>query len=474
MMLDEIPPDVADDAVARLRVPPHSVEAEQSVLGALMLDNAAWDRIGDVLTEADLYRAEHRLIFGAIAALVQAGKPADVVTVFEALGAQAAGCGGLPHLNDLAQCVPGSGNIRRYAEIVRERAVLRRLIAAIDEIAAAAFNPQGRTVAQVLGEAEAKVMAIGHQGHAARDTSATMGALMVGLLDRVQELADRAGEVVGVPTGFPDLDRDLSGMQPGDLLILAARPSMGKTALALNIAEHVAVSQNLPAIVFSMEMGAQQLAMRMAASVGRINAQAMRNGRLTDDEWGRLAEASDRLSAAPMVIDDASALTVSELRSRARRLARTLGGVSLVVIDYLQLMSGGGSEENRATELGEISRGLKALAKELNCPVLALSQLNRSVESRSDKRPVMSDLRESGAIEQDADVILFIYRDDYYTKDACREPGVAEILIAKQRNGPTGTVRLAWRPVFTRFESLAHDYAPPPYHPPAPRRTKEI
>ncbi len=449
-----------DDDIARLRVPPHSVEGEQSVLGGLLLDNLAWDRAADLLTETDFYRFEHRLIYGAIAALVQAGKPADVITVFERLQGlgKAEDCGGLAYLNALAQSVPSAANMRRYAEIVRERAILRKLIAASDEIATAAFNPQGRAVPQVLDEAEAKILKIGEEGSRQRSGFQSIDKLVIALMDRVNELHDNGAEdVTGVRTGYFDLDRLTAGLQKGDLLVLAARPSMGKTAFALNIAENVAVKEELPVLVFSMEMGASQLALRMVGSIGRINQQNLRTGRLADDEWGRLAEAVDRLSKSQVFIDETPALTVAELRARARRMARQFGGtLGLICIDYLQLMSGnGGSDENRATELGEISRGLKALAKELQCPVMALSQLNRSVESRNDKRPMMSDLRESGAIEQDADVIMFIYRDEYYTKDACKEPGVAEIIIAKQRNGPVDTVKLTFLRTLTRFENRA-------------------
>jgi replicative DNA helicase len=449
-----------DDEVARLRVPPHSVEAEQSVLGGLLLDNLAWDRAADLLTDSDFYRYEHRLIYTAIAALVQGGKPADVITVFERLQSlgQEGDSGGLAYLNALAQSVPSAANMRRYAEIVRERAILRKLIAASDEIATTAFNPAGRPVPQVLDEAESKILKIGEEGSRQRQGFQSMDGLVAQLLERVNELHDNGAEdVTGVRTGYYDLDRLTAGLQKGDLLVLAARPSMGKTAFALNIAEHVAVREELPVLVFSMEMGASQLALRMVGSIGRINQQHLRTGRLDPDEWGRLAEAAERLGKAQVFIDETPALTVAELRARARRMARQFGGtLGLICIDYLQLMSGnGGSEENRATELGEISRGLKALAKELQCPVMALSQLNRSVESRNDKRPMMSDLRESGAIEQDADVIMFIYRDEYYTKDACKEPGVAEIIIAKQRNGPVDTVKLTFLKPQTRFENRA-------------------
>ncbi|MBA4178763.1 MAG: replicative DNA helicase [Leptothrix sp. (in: Bacteria)] len=447
-----------DDEVARLRVPPHSVEAEQSVLGGLLLDNLAWDRAGDLLTDGDFYRHEHRLIYTAIAALVSQSKPADVITVFEQLQSlgKAQDVGGLAYLNALAQSVPSAANMRRYAEIVRERAILRKLIAASDDIATSAFNPQGRQVSTVLDEAESKIFKIGEEGSRQKQGFQGIGPLVVQLIDRVQELHDNgAEEVTGVRTGFYDLDRMTAGLQKGDLIVLAARPSMGKTAFALNIAEHVAVQEGLPVLVFSMEMGASQLALRLVGSLGRINQQNLRTGRLDSGEWERLTDAVERLGQVQLLIDETVGLTSSELRARARRMARQFGTLGLIVIDYLQLMSGSsGSDENRATELGEISRGLKALAKELQCPVIALSQLNRSVESRNDKHPMMSDLRESGAIEQDADIIMFIYRDDYYNKES-KEPGVAEIIIAKQRNGPVGEVKLTFLKPLTRFDNLA-------------------
>lgn len=444
------------DEVAHLRVPPHSLEAEQSVLGGLLLDSEAWDRAGDLLTDGDFYRLEHRLIYAAIGELVMAGKPADVITVFERLQAlgKAGETGGLAYLNNLAQSVPNAANLRRYAEIVRERSVLRKLIAASDEIATSAFNTGGRPATEILDAAEAAILAVGEQGAAARQGFQAMDGLVVSLLDRVQELADAGGaEVTGVATGFYDLDRMTAGLQPGDLVILAARPSMGKTALAINIAEHVALKNRLPVVVFSMEMGASQLAMRIVGSIGRIDQQHLRTGAMTDSDWGRLTDAVEQLRGASIHIDETPGLGPGELRARARRQARVVGKLGLIVVDYLQLMSGSG-EENRATELGEITRGLKALAKELQCPVLALSQLNRSVETRTDKRPMMSDLRESGAIEQDADVVAFIYRDDYYNKDS-KEPGVAEVILAKQRCGPTGTVKLTFLKPLTKFENLA-------------------
>jgi replicative DNA helicase len=444
--------------VAQLRIPPHSVEAESSVLGGLLLDNAAWDRVADLLGEGDFYRYEHRLVFDAISGLVNASRPADVITVFEHLRSlgKAEEVGGLGYLNSLAQYVPSAGNIRRYAEIVRERSILRKLVSASDEIATNAFNPQGRPVASIVDEAEQKIFNIGEQGSRMKRGFQAMDTLVVDLLDRVQEMADNPTDVTGVPTGFYDLDRMTAGFQAGDLIVLAARPSMGKTALAINIAENVALQEGLPVAVFSMEMGAAQLAVRIVGSIGRIDQGHLRTGKLTDEEWPRLTEAIEKLRTISLHIDESAGLTSSELRANARRLARQCGQLGLIVVDYLQLMSGSASsDENRATELGEISRGLKMLAKELKCPVIALSQLNRSVETRPDKRPMMSDLRESGAIEQDADIIMFIYRDEYYTKDACKEPGVAEVIIAKQRNGPTGTVKLAFLKPITKFENLA-------------------
>jgi replicative DNA helicase len=456
-----------DDEVARLRIPPHSIEAEQSVLGGLLLDNSAWDRAGDLVTESDFYRHDHRFIFAAIGGLINASKPADVITVFEQLQSlgKAEEVGGLAYLNSLAQSVPSAANLRRYAEIVRERAILRKLVTVSDEIATAAFNPQGRPVPQILDEAEGKIFKIGEEGSRSKQGFQSMDNLVVDLLDRVTELYENgAEEVTGVRSGFFDLDRMTAGLQPGDLIVLAARPSMGKTAFALNIAENVAANEGLPAVVFSMEMGAAQLALRMVGSMGRIDQQHLRTGKLNDDEWGRLSDAVEKMRNVSLFIDETPGLSPSELRARARRQARQCGKLGLIVVDYLQLMtgSGGGSEENRATVLGEISRGLKALAKELQCPVIALSQLNRSVETRTDKRPMMSDLRESGAIEQDADVIMFIYRDEYYNRpdgpNPTKEPGVAEIIIAKQRNGPVGTVKLAFLKPLTKFDNLAPGY----------------
>jgi replicative DNA helicase len=449
---------MSDRQVAQLRIPPHSLEAESSVLGGLLLDNSAWDRVGDLLSDSDFYRYEHRLVYTAVSTLVNANRAADVITVFENLQSQgkAEEIGGLAYLNSLAQYVPSAANIRRYAEIVRERAILRKLVSVSDEIATSALNTNGRPVPNILDEAEQKIFNIGEEGSRMRQGFQSMGNLVVELLDRVEEMSQNPNDITGVPTGFFDLDRMTSGMQAGDLIVLAARPSMGKTALAIHIAENVALKEGLPVAVFSMEMGASQLAIRIVGSIGRIDQGRLRTGKLQDEEWPRLAEAVERLRTVSLSIDETPGLTPSELRASARRLARNCGKLGLVVVDYLQLMSGssGSDGDNRATELGEISRGLKMLAKELQCPVIALSQLNRGVEQRTDKRPMMSDLRESGAIEQDADVIMFIYRDDYYNKDS-KEPGVAEIIIGKQRNGPTGTVKLTFLKPITKFESYA-------------------
>jgi replicative DNA helicase len=449
---------VADAQLAALHTPPHSVEAEQSVLGGLLLDNSAWDRIADRIGAEDFYRHDHRLIFQQIARLIDQSKPADTVTVFEALQAtgQAADCGGLPYLNALAQNTPSAANIRRYAEIVRERSVLRSLASVGEEIAISAREPQGRDAKEILDEAEGKVFRIAEQGARNRTGFARLETLLTRVVERIQELFERSGgsDVTGVPTGFADLDSKTAGLQAGDLIIIAGRPSMGKTALALNIGEHVAIDLGMPVAVFSMEMGAAQVALRMLGSVGRIDQQRLRTGRLNDQDWPRLSEAIERMHAAPLYIDETPALNALELRARARRLAREYKQLGLVVVDYLQLMSATGSGENRATEISEISRSLKALAKELQVPVVALSQLNRTVETRTDKRPVMSDLRESGAIEQDADLILFIYRDEVYNPDTS-DKGVAEIIIGKQRNGPIGRVNLRFGGEFTRFDNLA-------------------
>jgi replicative DNA helicase len=452
-----------DPQIESLRVPPHSIEAEQSVLGGLLLDNAAWDRIADMVSADDFYRFDHRLIFQHIVKLINASRPADVITVFDSLtsAAKAEDAGGITYLNALAQNTPSAANIRRYAEIVRDRGVLRKLITVSDEITSAAFNPQGKEVKQMLDEAESKIFSIAEEGARGSQGFQEIQPLLTQVVERIDELynRDNQNDITGVPTGFVDLDRMTSGLQPGDLIIVAGRPSMGKTAFSVNIGETVAVESGLPVAIFSMEMGGTQLAMRMLGSVGRLDQHRLRTGRLNDDDWPRLTHAIQKMNDAQVYIDETPALNSIELRARSRRLARTCGKLGLIIVDYLQLMSANSPGENRATEISEISRNLKGLAKELNCPVIALSQLNRSLEQRPNKRPVMSDLRESGAIEQDADLILFIYRDEVYNPDS-PDKGMAEIIIGKQRNGPIGSVRMTFLGQYTKFENYTGSSSP--------------
>jgi replicative DNA helicase len=452
-----------DPQIESLRVPPHSIEAEQSVLGGLLLDNAAWDRIADMVSADDFYRFDHRLIFQHIVKLINASRPADVITVFDSLtsAAKAEDAGGITYLNALAQNTPSAANIRRYAEIVRDRGVLRKLITVSDEITSAAFNPQGKEVKQMLDEAESKIFSIAEEGARGSQGFQEIQPLLTQVVERIDELynRDNQNDITGVPTGFVDLDRMTSGLQPGDLIIVAGRPSMGKTAFSVNIGETVAVESGLPVAIFSMEMGGTQLAMRMLGSVGRLDQHRLLTGRLNDDDWPRLTHAIQKMNDAQVYIDETPALNSIELRARSRRLARTCGKLGLIIVDYLQLMSANSPGENRATEISEISRNLKGLAKELNCPVIALSQLNRSLEQRPNKRPVMSDLRESGAIEQDADLILFIYRDEVYNPDS-PDKGMAEIIIGKQRNGPIGSVRMTFLGQYTKFENYTGSSSP--------------
>lgn len=450
-----------DPQIEAMRVPPQSIEAEQSVLGGLLLDNTAWDRISDVMSESDMYRADHRLIFQHIMLLIENNRPADVLTVAESLqrSAKLEEAGGQAYLGSLSMNTPSAANIRRYAEIVRERAIMRQLAQAGAEIADAAFNPQGREAKDLIDEAEAKVFQIAEAGAKAKQGFVKIDPLLTETVERIDMLYSRENkdDVIGLATGYVDLDRMTSGLQQGELVVIAARPSMGKTALAMNIVEHVALNLKKAAAVFSMEMSGSQLALRMIGSVGRVDQHRLRTGTFEESEWPKLVDAVGKLNDSQIHIDDTAGLNSLEVRSRARRLHRQCGGLSLIVVDYLQLMSGngGGREENRATEVAEISRGLKSLAKELKVPVIALSQLNRSVESRQDKRPMMSDLRESGAIEQDADLILFIYRDEVYNPTNEASKGKAEIIVAKQRNGPTGPVTLTFLGRHTRFENYA-------------------
>ena len=453
--------EAADPQLLALKVPPHSVEAEQSLLGGLLLDNHAFDKIADLVTADDFYRDDHRRIYRHVARLIEQGKPADVVTVAEAVEASEDKdrTGGPAYLGSLAQNTPSALNIRRYAELVRERSVQRRLIQVATEIAESALSPSGKEVGQLLDEAESRILEVGEKGQRGTQGFEQIQPVLARVFERIDRLyhQENKSDVTGLPTGFVDLDERTAGLQEGELIIVAGRPSMGKTAFALNIAENVAVRNGVPVAIFSMEMGSTQLAMRMLGSIAGVDQHKMRTGRLNDEEWSSLSTAMGKLHDAPIFIDETGALNALELRTRARRIHRQCGKLGLVVVDYLQLMSARQDGENRATEISEISRSLKALAKELGAPVVALSQLNRALETRNEKRPMMSDLRESGAIEQDADVILFIYRDEVYYPDKLDVRGTAEIIIGKQRNGPIGTVKLTFLGEHTRFENRASD-----------------
>ncbi|HEX6995186.1 MAG TPA: replicative DNA helicase [Gammaproteobacteria bacterium] len=441
-------------ASEKLRLPPHSVEAERSVLGGLMLDQRAWDQVADAIEASDFYRADHRLIFNAIATLVERDQPPDAITVGEQLARQGEleAAGGLDYLAQLVEETPSAANIRAYARIVRERAMLRQLIEIGGDIAASAHEESGRTVEELVDLAEQRVFEIADRGQRRGSGFIALKHILPKTIDRLDVLSHTEGEITGISTGFTDMDRMTAGLQRGDLIIIAGRPSMGKTTFAMNIAENAAIGANVPVAVFSMEMSAEQLSFRMIGSIGRVSQSHLRTGRLTDEDWSRIESAVSMMSNAPIFIDDSAGLTPTDVRARARRLKREQG-LGLVVVDYLQLMQVTGTTENRATEISEISRSLKALAKELDVPVIALSQLNRSVEQRTDKKPVMSDLRESGAIEQDADLIVFIYREEVYDPDTPRK-GIADIIIAKQRNGPVGEFHLTFLGEFTKFENL--------------------
>lgn len=449
------PPDYAVEA---LKVPPNSIQAEQSVLGGLMLDNQTWDAVADKVSEADFYRKDHRLIFKAITQLADKQEPFDVVTLSNILGAtgQLQEVGGLAYLGLLAKDTPSAANIVSYANIVRDRSVLRQLIHVGTNVADSAFNPDGRDTAELLENAERQVFKIAEQRQRGQGGFSSIKSLLAEAVNKIETLFEQEGSVTGASTGFTDLDDMTSGLQSADLIIVAGRPSMGKTTIAMNIAENVAIKGDKPVAVFSMEMPGDSLAMRMMSSLGRIDQHKIRTGKLEDDEWPRLTSAINLLAETKLFIDDSAALTPTEVRSRARRLMREHGQLGLIVVDYLQLMQSPSSGDNRTQQISDISRGLKALAKELNVPVIALSQLNRNLEQRPNKRPMMSDLRESGGIEQDADLIIFVYRDEVYNEDS-PDKGVAEIIIGKQRNGPIGTVRLTFLGQYTRFENFAGD-----------------
>jgi replicative DNA helicase len=451
-------PDEPSYGAENLRIPPHSIQAEQSLLGGLMLDNKTWDSVVDKVGEGDFYRREHRLIFAAVRRLAEEEQPFDVVTLAETLeqSAKLEDAGGLPYLGSIAKDTPSAANVKAYAKIVRERSVLRQLISVGTDISDIAFNPEGRDAADMLDEAERRVFEIAEQEARGGGGFQPLKTLLGKAVERIEILFQRDEPITGLATGFTDFDMMTSGLQHSDLIIVAGRPSMGKTTFAMNIAENVAIAAKRPVAVFSMEMPGDSLAMRMMSSLGSIDQHRVRTGKLEDDEWPRLTSAVNMLSQAPMFIDDTPALSPTEVRARARRLKREQGDLGLIVLDYLQLMQAPGSAENRATEISAISRSLKALAKELDVPVVALSQLNRSLEQRTNKRPIMSDLRESGAIEQDADLIVFIYRDEVYNEDS-PDKGIAEIIISKQRNGPIGSTKLTFLGKYTKFENFVAD-----------------
>ncbi|MBT2744973.1 MULTISPECIES: replicative DNA helicase [unclassified Lysobacter] len=448
----------AEQRIDQLRVPPQSVEAEQAVLGGLMLAPDAYDRVADQIVEEDFYRRDHQLIYRAIRELAEKSRPFDAVTLgewFESQGLTEQVAGGA-YLIELATTTPSAANITAYAEIVRDKAVMRKLIEVGTEIVNDGFQPDGRDSGEILAKAEQQVFAIAEAGARGRTDFTPVTKALSEAFDVLQTRYANGGSVTGIPTGYTEFDEMTAGLQNTDLLILAARPAMGKTAFALNIAEHAAFRTKKAVAVFSMEMSASQLALRLISSVGRVNAQRLRSGQLEDEDWARVTGAIRQLREVKIFIDDTPGLSPEVLRAKSRRLKRE-HDLGLIVIDYLQLMSVPGNNENRATEISEISRSLKHLAKELNLPVIALSQLNRSLEQRADKRPVMADLRESGAIEQDADVIVFIYRDDYYNKETSPDKGLAEVIIGKQRSGPTGSLKLKFFGEYTRFDNLAHD-----------------
>ncbi len=456
--LASLPADSADSTVANLKLPPHSLEAEQSVLGALMLEETAWDRAAEVVTEADFYRRDHRLIFRAIAQLADEAKPRDALTVSETLNrmGELEEAGGMAYLGEIVKSTASAANVGAYAEIVRERSVLRQLIRASYEISDAAYQPKGATSDDILDEAERKIFAIAEQ-QTKGDGPQALRPLLAKAVDRIEQLFSSNNPLTGLSSGFTDLDEKTAGLQKGDLVIVAARPSMGKTTFAMNLVENVLLG-GAPVLVFSMEMPADSLVMRMLSSLGRIDQTRVRTGKLEEEDWPRLTSTMSMLNEQKLFIDDTPALSPTEVRARARRVARENGGaLGLIMVDYLQLMRVPGLENNRVNEISEISRSLKGLAKEMGCPVIALSQLNRSLEQRPNKRPVMSDLRESGAIEQDADVIMFIYRDEVYNPES-QDKGTAEIIIGKQRNGPIGMLRLAFLGKYTRFEDLSPEF----------------
>ncbi|MCW8331832.1 replicative DNA helicase [Photobacterium sp. SDRW27] len=458
-MADKSKPNKPKDSqMDAIKMPPHSLEAEQSVLGGLMLDNEKWDAVAEKVVANDFYSRPHRIVFEGVSVLLESGQPLDLITLSEHLerADQLEDVGGFAYLAELAKNTPSAANISAYAEIVRERALIRDMIGVANEIADAGYDPQGRTSEDLLDMAESKVFAIAEQRTSENEGPQNVDTILEKTLERIELLYQTPQDgVTGVSTGFSDLNKKTAGLQGSDLIIVAARPSMGKTTFAMNLCENAAMEQEKPVLIFSLEMPAEQIMMRMLASLSRVDQTKIRTGQLDDEDWARISSTMGILMEKKnMYIDDSSGLTPTEVRSRARRIARDSGGLSMIMIDYLQLMRVPGLQDNRTLEIAEISRSLKALAKELNVPVVALSQLNRSLEQRADKRPVNSDLRESGAIEQDADLIMFIYRDEVYHEDSALK-GIAEIIIGKQRNGPIGSVRLTFQGQFSRFDNYA-------------------
>ena len=422
-----------------------------------MLDDEAWDAISSNVTAEEFYRSDHRIIFRCMEELADQNSPLDIITISEALEnvGELENVGGLSFISELASSTPTASNIVAYAQIVRERATVRSLISVAHEIAESGFNPQGRDSATLIDEAESKVFKIGDERPNTGGPQ-SVRPLLTKAVERIDTLFQTKGALTGISTGFRDIDEITSGLQAADLIVVAGRPSMGKTAFMMNIAESAVISGGDPVLVFSMEMPSDSLIMRMLSSLGRIDQSKIRTGQLGDDDWPRLTSAVTLLNDKPLFIDDTPALTPNEIRSRARRVAKEHGDLGMIIIDYIQLMQVTGTPENRAGEISEISRSLKSMAKEFNCAVIAGSQLNRGLEQRPDKRPIMSDLRESGAIEQDADVIFAIYRDEVYHDDA--EKGIAEIIVLKQRNGPIGKKKLSFAGQYTKFEDLAIGY----------------
>lgn len=437
---------------------PHSIEAEQAVLGGLMLTNGSFDSIASVVSEADFFANDHQLIFQTMRTLSSESKPLDVITLSETLQNtnELEQVGGAAYLVELANNTPSSANIGAYAQIVLERSIIRQLITAAGDIVKKGFNPLGWDSSKLLAEAEQKLADI-IENRPKQGGFKGVNELLKEAVERIDELFNSDADITGISTSFAELDSMTSGWQKSDLVIVAGRPSMGKTSFAMNMVEHAVLHQDQPVLVFSMEMPANQLIMRMMSSLGKIDQTRMRSGNLSEDDWPRLSSAASRLKDRPLYIDDTPGITPMELRNRVRQLTRENGDPGMIMVDYLQLMSGSVPTENRTNEITQISRELKNIAREFNCPVIALSQLSRNLESRPNKRPINSDLRESGAIEQDADVIVFIYRDEVYNEESA-DKGIAEIIIGKQRNGPIGTCQLAFLGKYTRFENLARDY----------------